>query len=127
MVSSGKRVVSAAGAARPRFDRGVSRRGAFDRGTCPVCRAPNITLRVSDGKMMAHGKSAASPAGCAGRGQAPYRERKQRPGELPVADIRPTVAHDQGPEPDLDLDVLVERRDGEVPVHLRQPPDGGVA
>jgi hypothetical protein len=127
VVSSGRRVISAGSAGYVRSDRNTGTRAPFDRGTCPVCRRQNVPIRHVDGKVGIHGRTAASPQGCAGKGQPPYRERKQKPGELPVADIRPTAAHDQGPEPELPLDVLVERRDGEVPLHLRPPPAGGAA
>lgn len=93
--------------------------GGRRRGTCPVCRRADLALRVSDGKVMPHGKSAASPLGCPGGGDAPYRERKApAPGSLPVAELRPQVAHDQAPLPELGIDVLVERRDP-PPVRLR--------
>lgn len=121
MGSRGSRVASAAS------DRSGTR-GSFQRGTCPVCRRGNIALRSTTGKIMPHGRSAASPGGCAGNGQAPYREpRRQAAGELPVAPIRPAPpAHDEPAEPDLDIEVLIERRD-EPQVRVRsarpQPDD----
>lgn len=76
---------------------------------------------------MPHGKSAANPLGCPGGGQPPMREQvPPAPGTLPVAPLHPTVAHDQAPQPDLDIEVLIERRDA-PPVTIRSsrpPPDG---
>jgi hypothetical protein len=69
-----------------------------------------------------HGKNAASPSGCAGRGQAPYRVRTApAAGTLPVSALREQVAHDQAPMPTIDLDV--PPRVGLRPV----PPPGDVA
>lgn len=93
-------------------------------GVCPVCRG-SFALRDSDGKLMPHGKTAAAPRGCAGTGEPPVRERS-RELRAGVAPIRPAgPAHDAVPEPDLGLEVRVERRDPPpVPVHLRRRPDG---
>lgn len=56
---------------------GVGRRR---QGVCPVCRAAR-SLRDTDGKMMPHGRTAASPRGCPGNGQAPVRDaRPEGPG-----------------------------------------------
>jgi hypothetical protein len=89
-----------------------------------VCRG-SFALRDTDGKLMPHGKTAAAPRGCAGVGEAPVREsgRSLRPGVAPIR--TPGPAHDQAPEPDLGIEVRVERRDPPpVPVHMRRRPDG---
>lgn len=43
------------------------------RGTCPVCRLPNLRVRHRDGKIGFHGKTAAATRGCAGVGEPPLR------------------------------------------------------
>lgn len=99
---------------------------SFARGVCPVCRG-EYSLRQSDGMMMPHGKTAAAPAGCAGNGRAPLRERRQPAGELPVTPIvpeRPALADE--PLPDLGIEVRIERRD-DVGPGRPGPPPGGVA
>jgi hypothetical protein len=88
-----------------------------DRGVCPVCRGP-VRLRVADGKVMRHGVNAATPRGCAGHGEAPYRVKKQ-PARDP-SPIRPAVSFDAAAPPDLGIEVLVERRDDpDAPVRVR--------
>lgn len=97
----------------------------FSRGVCPVCRG-EYSLRPSDGKMMPHGKTAAAPAGCAGNGLAPLRERRQAPGELRVSPITtPASAVAEQPLPDLGIEIRVDRRDDGP--RRPGPPPGGVA
>lgn len=75
--------------------------------------------------MLAHGRTAAAPGGCDGKGARPMSTRELRQSQH-VTDLHPTVGHDQAPLPDVGVEVLVERRDGEphVPMHLRPPPGG---
>lgn len=88
-----------------------------------MCRATHA-LRDTDGKMMPHGKSAARPRGCDGVGQAPIRDAT-RPLTGGVRPLVEPVAHDAPPEPDLGLDVMVQRRDDTPPVRVRSArPDG---
>jgi len=51
---------------------GVSGTGNRPRGLCPVCRSMQLLI-FGTGKLGAHGKSAATPRGCAGRGESPLR------------------------------------------------------
>jgi hypothetical protein len=88
-----------------------------------VCRTEQQVSQAS-GFMLAHGRTAAAPGGCAGKGTRPMSLRELRQ-SASVTDLHPTVAHDQAPLPDVGVEVLVERRDGDpVPMRLRPPPGG---
>jgi hypothetical protein len=102
------------------------------RGTCPVCRLPNLRLRMMDGKLASHGRTAASPRGCAGTGEPPLRRNSDGdeveqtgatiigfradtvPGELPTVKVTG--------DPD-DVDVPVARRDEpDLGLRIKPPP-----
>lgn len=112
---------------RDRSGRQRSQRGAVAyRGTCPVCRRARVRVRQVDGKVGVHGKTAASPRGCAGAGQPPLRtgadgaEREQTGGTVlgfTAPGTRPVPA--QPPEsPEVEL---VSRREPDLGLRVRDP------
>ena len=102
-----------------------------NRGTCPVCRRGNLAVRQKDGKMGPHGKTAASPSGCAGAGQPPMRPGRdgvERPqlGATVVGfrSARPDPIPKVEPVDPDNVDVQVTRRDPpDLDIRLRPPPD----
>ncbi len=115
------------GGPRDRSGRQRSKRGAVAyRGTCAVCRRANLRVRQVDGKIGVHGRTAASPRGCAGSGQAPLRagadgvEREQTGGTI-LGFTAPgaTPAAAQPPEPpEVEL---VSRREPDLGLRPRNP------
>lgn len=121
--------------------RSRSQHGAVaNRGTCPVCRRANLRLRVVDGRVGFHGKTAASPSGCAGFGEAPLRrgadgvERVQAAGANVIGfragvDDAPVVGELPALDAPPELEITVRRYDDgrDAPVRVRSareiPPD----
>lgn len=106
------------------------------RGTCAVCRRGNLRLRVKDGHVGPHGRTAASPRGCAGSGQAPLRRGADgvehvQPRGVSVIGFRadaPVVGELPALDDPPELDIQVRRRDDQDPaVRVRSareiPPD----
>lgn len=92
---------------------------------CPVCRSMQ-PLIMGTGKVGAHGKTAASPRGCPGRGEAPTRKSSLRSGGATVVGMR---AGDAGPVADPGLpEIAIEPRveamsDQEYARRLARDPD----
>ena len=93
------------------------------RGTCRVCRA-EFALNLRTGKLAGHGKSAASPRGCAGAGEPPMSRRELRQ-SAEVTDLHPPVEPDPEPEPggdDIDVPVFRQGAIPDVGVTMKPPP-----
>jgi hypothetical protein len=117
--------------------RGISRRTTSERGsvgnrgTCPVCRKADLPLRMADGKIIRHGKSAANPRGCDGSNRPPLRRNadgteSEQTGatvigfrtDAPPPVIAPVDAEDEG----LPAIVIRSREDADLPLGDREPP-----
>jgi hypothetical protein len=121
--------------------RGERPRAVQARGVCPVCRSMQ-PLRIADGKLAKHGRSAAAPLGCPGGAQPPMRRASAlgAGGGATVVGMRAgesgaTAQTPRAPEVDITADpaydVPVQRR-GPGPLRERvhdmtESPDGPVA